>query len=93
MAALQALVLALLFSRRADAQCSDELGCSLAGQCVAGKCLCEAWTKGEDCSVLRLAPLAKPADLQSVVQVRLSLARAVPPSPPSLPLPLPLARS
>ena len=77
MAAALALALALLFSRRADAQCSDELGCSLAGRCVAGKCLCEAWTKGEDCSVLRLAPLAKPADLQSVVQVSRSLCVCV----------------
>ena len=51
-----------------ESQCSDDLGCSLAGQCVGGKCVCEPWTTGEDCSVLRLSPLSSAAELQSVVQ-------------------------
>ena len=34
--------------------CSDDASCSLAGQCVAGACICDAGWTGERCEVLRL---------------------------------------
>ena len=62
---LTALWLPLLVASSSDssssssaAACSTDLDCSLAGSCVAGKCECEAWTKGADCAALNLSPLA-----------------------------------
>lgn len=51
----------------ASAGCTDDFDCSLAGKCVAGKCVCQPWTKGADCAALRLAPLKSAAVLQSAV--------------------------
>jgi|EP01046_Picozoa_sp_COSAG06_P036833 hypothetical protein len=51
-----------------DGSCADDYGCSLAGKCVAGRCQCQPWTKGDDCAALALTPLAEPASLVAAVQ-------------------------
>jgi len=47
--------------------CSTDVDCSLSGTCVAGKCVCEQWTKGPDCAALNLIPLASEAELAPAV--------------------------
>jgi hypothetical protein len=39
------------------APCTDDLGCSLLGKCVSGKCECRKGWKGSDCGAADLAPL------------------------------------
>ena len=41
------------------ANCTEARDCFLAGECVAGCCVCDAWASGANCSRLNLAP-AKP---------------------------------
>lgn len=36
--------------------CSTDLDCSLAGECVDGKCVCDGWTHGDHCEILSLLP-------------------------------------
>lgn len=36
--------------------CRDDMDCSLAGECVAGKCVCDGWSHGDHCEVLNLEP-------------------------------------
>jgi hypothetical protein len=43
------------------APCEDARGCFLAGDCVGGACVCDAWATGANCSMLNLAP-ADPAN-------------------------------
>eukprot|EP01043_Picozoa_sp_COSAG02_P032055 COSAG02_NODE_2124_length_9749_cov_7.636166_5_plen_495_part_00 len=37
--------------------CSSSLDCSLAGECVAGRCQCDGWTHGPQCAILNLEPI------------------------------------
>ena len=37
--------------------CTDELGCSLAGACISGVCVCDGWTHADHCEVLNLLPV------------------------------------
>lgn len=37
--------------------CSTSLDCSLAGECVRGKCQCDGWTHGQNCGILNLEPV------------------------------------
>merc|ERR1719331_1486955 len=37
--------------------CTDSLGCSLAGDCVNGKCVCDGWSRGQHCEQLNLLPV------------------------------------
>lgn len=37
--------------------CSSSSDCSLAGECVAGRCKCDGWTHGPHCEVLNLEPV------------------------------------
>lgn len=42
-------------------KCSSDWNCSLSGICqlATGKCICDPWAEGEDCSYLRLLPVDK----------------------------------
>lgn len=40
--------------------CTSAQNCSLAGECIAGRCHCDGWTHGERCEILNLMP-ADPA--------------------------------
>ena len=48
--------------------CTDDFDCSLAGSCVNGKCECQAWTKGDDCAALNLAPLSSADAVRPIVE-------------------------
>lgn len=37
--------------------CKDDWDCSLAGVCVNGKCNCDEWADGSDCSYLNFQPI------------------------------------
>ena len=37
--------------------CESETDCSLAGECVDGRCLCDGWTSGDHCEILNLLPV------------------------------------
>ena len=37
--------------------CENEEDCSLAGDCVAGRCRCDGWTHGDHCEQLNLLPV------------------------------------
>lgn len=39
--------------------CEDSSGCSLAGECVDGSCVCDGWTHGDHCEILNLLPVDK----------------------------------
>ena len=39
------------------AGCVDDWDCALAGDCVDGKCKCDAWAKGPQCTTLNLLPV------------------------------------
>jgi len=54
-AMLRACVLLQLVA--AEPACHDEFGCSLAGECVDGACVCDGWTHGSHCEVLNLLPV------------------------------------
>ena len=38
-------------------RCADDWDCSLAGDCVSGACVCDAWATGDDCSYLNMLPV------------------------------------
>ena len=38
-------------------RCADEWDYSLAGDCVSGACVCDAWATGDDCSYLNMLPV------------------------------------
>ena len=38
-------------------RCSTDWDCSLAGDCVSGACVCDAWATGDDCSYLNMLPV------------------------------------
>ncbi|KAL7539341.1 hypothetical protein ACHAXR_009225 [Thalassiosira sp. AJA248-18] len=41
-------------------KCTSDMDCSLAGVCLPnGKCECDPWTEGPDCSYLKFAPVDK----------------------------------
>ena len=40
-------------------QCTNDWDCSLAGTCIEGKCECDPWAEGVDCSYLRFQPVDK----------------------------------
>ena len=48
--------------------CTDDFDCSLAGSCVNGKCQCQAWTKGDDCAALNLAPVSSADAVHAIVE-------------------------
>lgn len=62
MSALRFVALASLVAQAAG--CKTDLDCSLAGQCNAGACICEGWTKGADCAELNLQDLRSTSQLQ-----------------------------
>jgi len=37
--------------------CDDSFGCSLAGDCQDGVCVCDGWTHGDHCEILNLLPV------------------------------------
>jgi hypothetical protein len=37
--------------------CSSSFDCSLAGDCVSGRCQCDGWTHGQNCGILNLEPV------------------------------------
>merc|ERR1712070_539872 len=39
--------------------CDDSFGCSLAGDCQDGICVCDGWTHGDHCEILNLLPVDK----------------------------------
>eukprot|EP00729_Bicosta_minor_P009536 gene9536-33631_t len=39
--------------------CTTDWDCSLAGVCTDGKCVCDGWTSGSDCSYLNFQPKDK----------------------------------
>ena len=41
--------------------CSSDLDCSLNGECIAGKCVCEVAWGGSCCDVLELLPVSNPS--------------------------------
>lgn len=41
------------------AGCATDWDCSLAGVCISGKCQCDPWTTGSDCSYLNFEPVDK----------------------------------
>jgi hypothetical protein len=41
--------------------CATDWDCSLAGACTAGKCQCDAWASGSDCSYLNFQPMDRAA--------------------------------
>eukprot|EP00927_Polykrikos_kofoidii_P035261 TRINITY_DN2983_c0_g5_i1.p1 TRINITY_DN2983_c0_g5~~TRINITY_DN2983_c0_g5_i1.p1 ORF type:complete len:532 (+),score=71.79 TRINITY_DN2983_c0_g5_i1:217-1812(+) len=40
-----------------SSKCNNDWDCSLAGECRQGRCICDAWTSGADCSYLNLLPV------------------------------------
>ena len=38
-------------------RCESDWDCSLAGDCVNQKCVCDAWATGADCSYLNMLPV------------------------------------
>lgn len=52
--------------KRGGAACSAPWDCALAGACVGGRCVCDRWATGADCSVLYLAPAEPDNGLQYV---------------------------
>ena len=40
-------------------KCTNDWDCSLAGTCIEGKCECDPWAEGVDCSYLRFQPVDK----------------------------------
>ena len=48
-------------ANRSAAACASDWDCSLAGTCTAGKCVCDAWTSGSDCSYLKFQPVRRSA--------------------------------
>eukprot|EP01043_Picozoa_sp_COSAG02_P051257 COSAG02_NODE_5373_length_4390_cov_3.127709_2_plen_494_part_00 len=45
------------------ARCTKDWDCSLAGTCVSGKCVCDAWASGSDCSYLNFQPIDRKSGL------------------------------
>lgn len=41
------------------AACTTDWDCSLAGECTGGKCACDPWATGPDCSKVNLLPVDK----------------------------------
>ena len=62
------LCIAVVLALACAEACTSDLDCSLAGSCESGRCRCQAWTKGEDCAALNLAPIGSAADIRSIVE-------------------------
>ena len=54
--ALLSLLLPASASAAAPAPCTSDLGCSLNGNCAAGRCECFPGWRGAECELLALAP-------------------------------------
>ena len=67
-AAVSLLGGALLTAVPTHATCTTDLDCSLAGTCTEGTCVCQPWTKGQDCAALNLVPLEAEGMVQAAVQ-------------------------
>ena len=44
-------------NKKREYSCKDDWDCSLSGICTNGKCICDAWADGIDCSYLKFQPL------------------------------------
>ena len=63
------IILIYAFLSMAASKCTSDMDCSLAGKCNAatGNCVCEGWTKGDDCAALNLLPLSAESAFKSVI--------------------------